>query len=220
LTDEPLRIRHVRLCQCGKLAGHDSICKPGRAPAGLDPERDVERVDAETEELFARRREARFAKRKQAFDAERRQQIALTDVLGLHRSAIERQATISTVKAGSTERGRGGSEPSGPPQQQMLDDDPRWRESWTVIRSRLERVHELLDEAEGLSTVAATTTMLGVEKDRRVISDGEGLSPVAVVEKLGRDIAGSPETVRRIRKKFERSTVDGQPRLDISSSAL
>ena len=40
-------------------------------------------------------------------------------------------------------------------------------------------------------------------------ADAVGLSPVAVVEKLGRDIAGSPETVRRVRRQAGRSGKDG-----------
>jgi len=61
LTDDDLKIRHVRLCQCGKPADHDSICKPGRSPAGLDPEREVERVPLDWEERRARKREEKFA---------------------------------------------------------------------------------------------------------------------------------------------------------------
>ena len=77
-----------------------------------------------------------------------------------------------------------------------------------MIESRLRRVHELLDEAEGLGPVAAKT-LLGSEKDDLIIREGLGLSPLAVVEKLGRDIAGSPETVRRVRRARGRSMKDG-----------
>jgi hypothetical protein len=202
VTDDQLIIRHVRLCECGKLAEHDSICSPGRATAGLDPEREVQRVDASTEDLFAERRGERFAKRARGFAEERTARRAAMDLLALHRAAIERQGTLSTVKAGSTERGRGGVETFGfPPSQQQLDDDPRWREHWQVIRSRLLRVHELLDEAEGHGTVAGNMQMLGVEKDRLILSrENQGLSAQAVVDKLGSHIAGSAETVRRIRR--------------------
>jgi len=200
LTDDDLKIRHVRLCQCGKPADHDSICKPGRSPAGLDPEREVERVPLDWEERRARKREEKFAGVQRELSAERRQHRSSADLLNLHREALEREVTISTVSAGSTERGRGGSDPAGPPTQQLLDDDPRWREHWAVIRSRLERVHDLLDEAEGLGTVASTGQMLGIEKDRLICHvSNRGLSNQAVVDKLGSDIAGSPRTVGRAR---------------------
>jgi len=201
MSDEQLIVRHVRLCECGKLAGHDSVCSPGRATAGLDPERDVQRVDARTEDLFAERRAERFAKRARTFAEERTGRRAKADLLTLHREAIERAARLTTVAAGATERGRGGSDPSGPPRQQQLDDDPRWREHWTVIRSRLLRVHELLDEAEGHGTVAGNMQMLGAEKDKLILSrENQGLSAQAVVDKLGTHIAGSAETVRRVRR--------------------
>lgn len=201
MTDDGLVIRHVRLCECGKLAGHDSICSPGRSTAGLDPERDVQRVDTETEELFAERRGKRFAERARTFTEERHGKRATADLLMLHREAIERAARLSTVGAGQTERSRGGGDPAGPPRQQALDDDPRWREHWTVIRSRLLRVHELLDEAEGHGSVAGNLQMIGAEKDRMILSrENQGLSAQAVVDKLGTHIAGSAETVRRIRR--------------------
>jgi hypothetical protein len=201
LSDDQLIVRHVRLCECGKLAEHDSICSPGRATAGLDPEREVQRVDASTEDLFAERRAERFAKRARSFAEERTNHRANADLFLLHREAIERAARLSTVAAGNTERGRGGGDPSGPPRQQQLDDDPRWLEHWQVVRSRLLRVHELLDEAEGHGTVAGNMQMLGVEKDKLILSrENRGLSAQAVVDKLGSHIAGSAETVRRIRR--------------------
>lgn len=167
------------------------------------------KMEADWLDIEAERRIERWAKRKRSIDAERREHRALMSTLELHRHAVERLGKLSAVPAGNVEPSRGGSERAGPPAQQLLDDDYRWRDGWSVIRSRLERAHELLDEAEGVGPVASTTTMLAEEKDKRIIADGEGLSAVAVVEKLGRDIAGSPETVRRVRKAAGRSTRDG-----------
>ena len=172
----------------------------------IDKTADMEREWADRE---AERRATRWEKRKRGIDAERRERRAQMSDLELHRHLVERYGTLSTVAAGNVEPSRGGGDGVGPPKQQQLEDDWRWRETLTVVRSRLERAHELLDEAEGVGPVASTTTMIGEEKDKRIISDGEGLSPGAVVEKLGRDIAGSPETVRRVRKAAGRSTKDG-----------
>ncbi len=208
------QLRHDRNClQLVRAVERYQRERP--ATGGRVEHDEVERVDREWEETEARRREDRFEKRKRSIDADRRSSRAALTALDLHRLAVQRSTTLSTVGAGNVAPTRGGGDPVGPPQQQRLDDDPRWRETWTVIRARLERANELLDEAEGLSTVAATTTMLGVEKDRRVIMEGEGLSPVATVEKLGSEIAGSPETFRRIRKRYDRTTLDGHHRLDL-----
>jgi hypothetical protein len=181
-------------------------------PAEQPRERIVDKT-AEMEREFVdglvERNAARWEKRKRGIDADRRARRGEMSVLELCRLAIERQAKISAVPAGNVEPSRGGSERAGPPAQQLLDDDPMWRNHWTVIRSRLERVHEKLDEAEGLGPVAATTTMLAEEKDKRILGE-EGLEPLDVVEKLGRDIAGSPETVRRVRRAAGRSAKDGR----------
>jgi hypothetical protein len=158
-------------------------------------------------EQEARRREIRFERKREARDQERRMARAAMTALELHRLAAERTARISTVAGGSVERSRGGGERAGPPRPQSLEDDPRWQEQWRVIRGRLDRVHDLLDEAEGLGLSATTTTMIGAEKDRKVLEQGEGLSALGVVELLGRDIAGAPETVRRLRRKSGRDTM-------------
>ena len=174
-------------------------------------------------EVESRQREERWEKRKRSIDAERRERRAEMTALELHRHAIERQAKLSTVAAGSVEPSRGKSERAGPPLQQLLDDDPRWRENWAVIRSRLHRVHELLDEAEGLGA-SAEKTMLSSEKDRAILVQGRGYSCDAVVDLLGRDVAGSSRTVWRKRRNTQNpeseefrilglavSTIDGQP---------
>lgn len=165
-----------------------------------DHDLEVERVDQAWEEQEARRREERFSKRRLSQDAERREQLAVMDTLSKHRWAIERAAKLSTVAAGSVAPSRGGDEPIGPPGQQLLDDDPAWSEHWTVIDSRLDRVHEKLDEAER-GTVATIASMTGVEKDKLICDpSNRGLRAQGVVDKLGSDIAGSAETVRRVRR--------------------
>jgi len=197
MSDEQLIVRHVRLCDCGKRADHIGVCNRSdeNDPDGI-------RVDAKTEDLFAERRAERFAKRARTFAEERTAQRAKADLLMLHREVIERAGRLSTVGAGNAERSRGGGDPSGPPRQQQLDDDPRWREHETVIRSRLLRLHELLDEAEGHGTVAGNMQMLGVEKDKLILSrENQGLSAQAIVDKLGTHITGSAETVRRVRRQ-------------------
>lgn len=171
----------------GARPGHDEV-EPIDDPAWLEQE--------------ARRREDRFDKRWRSFAAARRTARAGMTALELHRHAAERQAKLSTVAAGNVEPSRGRRDPVGPPTQQVLDDDPMWREHWRIIRSRLERVHEKLDEAEGVGTTAQSTTLLGVEKDRMIIAQGRGLSNRAVVDLLGEDIAGTPETVRRVRRRL------------------
>lgn len=195
MSDE-LVIRHVRLCECGKPAGHASVCRPSRLAI-------AQKLDDDWLEARARQREEKHAKRERTSDAGRRTRRArLNDTLALHHSAIERATALSTVAAGSLERSRGGSASSGePPAQQTFDDDPRWREHWRVITSRLLRVHELLDEATGHGTVTGSPVMIRAEKQRRVIEDGRGLTPIGVVEELGHYLAGSPETVRRDRRE-------------------
>jgi hypothetical protein len=179
-------------------------------PVGGRTETDeVERVPPHIEEVLATRAGERFERRRRDFNADRTGRRATLTVHALYVEATEREAGLSTVAAGNVERSRGGTGPAGPPSQQTMDDDPRWREHWAVIRSRLERVLELLDEAEGLGPILANTTMLGDEKDKLILAE-QGLSPLAVVEKLGRDIAGSPETVRRVRRAAGRSGKDGR----------
>ena len=162
----------------------------------------VERVDRAWEEKHARKREEKFAARARDQYAERRELRQHVDLLVLHRQALARATAISTVPAGNIEPTRRSSDPVGPSVQQSLEDDPRWDENWTVIRSRLMQVHELIDEAEGHGTVANTMQMLGVEKDRLILHvNNQGLRAQAVVDRLGSHIAGSVETVRRVRRR-------------------
>jgi hypothetical protein len=170
-------------------------------------------VDGETE-----RRHGRWTKRKQSIDSARRMLRAGMTSLELHRSAVERAMTISTVSSPPVGRSSPNSERErpGPPAQQPLHPDPRYQEGWFVIRRRLEDVHRLLDEAEGLGATAVST-MLAEEKNRLILVDGRGHSCEAVVDLLGREVAGSSRTVWRIRRNqavvvlgYAVSTVDGE----------
>lgn len=186
-----------------------------------DPGLSEEPPDAAWLDEHADRRRERFERRKRGLDADRRGRRAEMSLLDLHRHAVEREVRLSTVPGASPEAGRGGGSdgsvnrlgaPSGQiliGSQQLMEDDPRYREHVRVIRSRLERLHDLLDEYEGLGA-SAVRTMLTEEKDREILAKGRGLSAQAVVDLLGRDIAGSPETVRRVRRKNGCSARDGE----------
>lgn len=206
MSDDQLIIRHVKLCDCGRVAGHRGICR--HEPVGED-----ERVDRQWEEAHARRREDRFAQRKPARDSERRRRRLDLSPWELHAQARARLVKLSTVGAAQIGRSSAAAEVErvGPGRQQELEDDPRWRECWRVIRRRLLDVAELLDEAEGLGPVAAAT-MTTEEKDARILSRGmEGLSALAVYDELGAAIAGSPETVRR-KRRLAGLDAQGRPR--------
>lgn len=189
-----------RLCECGKPANHESVCRQRGSTAGLDPERDVQRIDRAVEERMAREREERNAKRRLRFDAERRDRRARTDTLSLHREAMERAMTMSTVKAGSTERSRGGGDgPGGPGRQQLLTDDPRWEDATRIVRKRILQMLDLLDEAEGTGHAQAVAAMDGTEKDRVILDEGRGLIAEQVVAELGPEY-GSASYIRKLRR--------------------
>lgn len=169
----------------------------------------AERVDRGWESQESERRRERWDKDKRRIDAARR---SARESIGpggsdreaawaLHRLLLERSAKISTVPAGNVEPGRGGSERPGPPRQQTLDQDPRCAEHFYVIRRRLELLHELCDEAEGLGPQAAKQ-LTKEEKDRLILGEA-GRSCQGVVDVLGADIAGSVRTVWRIRKQTQ-----------------
>jgi hypothetical protein len=200
VSDEQITIR--RVCGCGKPAGHNSICRPQRRSAGLEPDK-IERVSDAFEDLTTERAHGRYERRRRDFDNARRQERAGMDALTLHRWISEQAARMSTVKASTVGRSAPSSdEPSGVPRQQQLDDDPRWREHMSVIRRRLELAAGLIDEQMGHGTVAAAGNMLGMEKDKLILSsDNHGLRAQAVVDRLGSHIAGTAETVRRVRRR-------------------
>lgn len=202
MSDEQITIRHVRLCQCGKIANHDSVCWPGRTP-GL-PFDNVERISTTAENIIAERGRLRYERNRRKFDTDRRSQLAQMDDLALHRWITQNAVALSTVKANTISKSAPNSENQriGPGPQQTLDDDPRWREHVSVIRRRLEQAAELILEAQGLSTVASTSSMDGTDKDKLILHhSNQGLRAQAVVDRLGTHIAGNAETVRRVRRR-------------------
>lgn len=220
-SHDGLVIRHIRLCGCGKPAGHNSVCAPGRQSPGLDPD-NIERISQQAEAVIAERASGRFDRRKREFDSERRQHRAHMSSLELHRWIVEHAVRLSTVAAGNIEPSPRDSTTGTPPppRQQTLEDDPRYRENMTVIRKRLEFTADLIDEAEGHSTVASTTGMLSDEKDKLICArENEGLRAQAVVDRLGSHIAGSARTVQRIRQREHLDSL-GYPKDEPKSESI
>lgn len=186
---------------CRQLARAVEHKKNEKLTPHVRPDRDeVERIDLETEEAMARDREEHDRGRRLRFASHRREQRRSMSTLELVRSAIEEAVTISTVPAGNVEPSRGGDSAGGVPRQQQLEDDPRWQVAERIIKRQALVLHELLDEAKGLSRSAAAATLDGVEKDRAILVEGLGLIAEDVVAALGREY-GSTSYVRRLRRE-------------------
>lgn len=199
LTDDQLVIRHVRLCECGLPADHDSICKPGRLGA-------ARRVDQEWEEQNADRRAERHAGRQPGFRAERSMARSRMTIPEL-RSLVEiREAKLSPVSAGNIAPSqRGAVHPSAnlalQAQSVVLDSDPRWRSAGEFERRSLMRMHELLDEYEGLGVAKGEREISAEEKDAEIVAPhNQHLSNAEFARQfLG---YGSPSTISRKRRWF------------------
>lgn len=200
--EDQITIRHR--CECGLPANHETVCRPNRLAAAT-------KLDKTRTETESRAREERHSQRQAKFAAARRAHLDTMSLIEKIHSAVQREATMSTVAGSQIASSAPASESQrvGPPQQQSFDDDPRREEILRVLHARADRWHALIDEAEGHGVIASVVTMKGPDKDRMVISEGAGLSPLGVVDKLGSDITGGPETVRRIRERFGRCTRDG-----------
>lgn len=212
MTDEQqVTIRNVRLCQCGKPAGHDSVCQPGQLAVAA-------RVDRAWEEQNSERRSERYAKRQPVFRAERQRERDSLSTRELHDKASARAATLSFVKAANPEWSAAGS---GHPSKnlaldhsgaQMLEGDPRWDGTWRAVRAALERAHELLDEYEGLGVAAADPDITPEAKDGAIVSpENEHLS----ASEFARQFPGygAPTTISRKRRWFTGGfcTMNGLP---------
>ncbi len=191
-------------------------------PRNLD---EVEPVDATSQREITERSAARWKRIRGENAVRRRREREAMSTVDLHRLAVERALTMSTVKASNPEPTRGGGEPVGPPPQAELEDDPRWRESQLIIRRRVEKLHDVLDEYEGLGSAAqAAAAMDSYDKNSRILKEGRGPPCDVVVDLLGREVAGSPRTVWRVRQRthdpaseewrilgYAVSTIDGTP---------
>ncbi|MHB1950186.1 MAG: hypothetical protein ACYCQK_01775 [Acidiferrobacteraceae bacterium] len=202
MTDDgELRIRHIRLCDCGLPAGHESVCKPGRLAAAAKADREwlgtlahrAARKHADTE---AAERE-RFVTWMRSLDALALCEAALAPVVA------------STVPAGSLEPSRGGGERVGPPRQQLRSDDPRLRLALRQLCRAAEQILWLRREDQGHGTAGAAVTMLGEHKDIEILKC-VGAKPREVVGLLGAQIAGGARTVERVREEAGRCRWCGQ----------
>lgn len=192
-VEDTLVIRYVRLCECGKVAGHDSVCRSHRLAVAA-------KLDAARDESESRDREEHYRGRLVRFNAlERDRRMGM---LGLDLAAEVRREmlTASTVKAGSPEPSRGGEdERIGPPRQQLLTDDPRWVLQERMLHRHALALRELVDEARGLSRSAAVAGLSAEEKDKAIEDEGVGLTASEVFFRLGPEY-GSESYIRRLRR--------------------
>lgn len=203
--DAGLVIRHVRLCECGKPAGHHGICRPPRTAAGFTPD-DVDPIEAERVEEYARRAEARDARRQPGFRAERHAGRAAMSTRQLQALADTRAALLSPVSAGNIAPSHGAA---GHPSVNLalqaarvdLGSDPRWAAAADRERRAVLHQHELLDEFEGLGPAAAEKDLTPEEKDALIVSVETAHLTAAAFAREHPGF-GSPSTVARKRRWF------------------
>lgn len=243
LFAEALRRDRTCLQLARALERHKRREVPGRDER-YEGDRQAGRVDLEWEDRQARKRAERWAaptpkvfgvgaalphhraETKPDLDRDRRSTRRGLDVDVLYRLAQARTARISTVAAGNVEPSRGGGDGAAPPQQQSLEDDPRWDRHWGVVKRGLLLVHELLDEAEGHGPVVRDTTT--EEMNRILLDEGEGLSCKEVAEKFPElTNGGRASVVAAVRGNqgsgiegqdvlgYRVSKIDGHPSLDV-----
>lgn len=154
----------------------------------------------------------RLARDRLKADQRRQRQLAAMTVPALVAAAYAAAVVHSAVPAGAAERSRGGSDAAGPPRQQQLSDDPRWRLAEGVIRRQALVLHDLLSEQAGTGRAAAAAAMDSTDKDALILREGVGLTAEAVLDMLGREF-GSASYVRRLRNARGLDSC-GRPRLD------
>lgn len=209
MSDE-LRIRHVRLCECGLPADHISVCQPSRLAA-------AQRVDEAWATEQAERRELRHAKRQPGFRSERHSARARLSNAELHALAGVRAAKLSPIGAGNIAPSHGAA---GHPSVNLalkagsveLGQDPRWSGAHASERRALMRKHELLDEYEGLGPASSERELSPEEKDAAIVSpEHEHLSAAEFARQFPG--YGSPSTVGKKRRWFRAGfcTMSGLP---------
>lgn len=210
MSDEDIKIRHVRLCECGLPADHDSVCRPGRVAS-------ASRVDREWDDQNSERRRERHSRRQAGFLAEHlraRSQLTLPELRNL---ADIRAAKLSPVAAGNIAPSHGGAQhPSVnlalQAQRVDLATDPRWRATDDAELRSVLRKHELLDEYEGLRVAQEQRELSAEEKDAEIVAPhNEHLSAAEFSRQFPG--YGSPSTVSRKRRWFAngKCTFNGLP---------
>jgi hypothetical protein len=190
VADEQLVIRHVRLCECGKPAGHNSLCFVERV--GLDQRMDLTDAEVKT------RREHSDSRRRRV-NEERRAARTRVSEYELVSQVREAELLLSTVAAANRETSSSESQRVGP-STQRVDDDPRWRLAKRQLRRSAEQLLDLAEEIRGHGIAAGATTQLGEHKDAAIL-ECAGLKPREVVQHLGREVAGGSRTVERVREE-------------------
>ena len=174
--------------------------KRDRRPASsMDRQLDyVEAIEGEWLDAHVDDRREYSDARKRRFATDRRAARGSLSTRQLLALAFAAEPALSTVPAAGFERGRGGG--SGLLQhQQTFEDDPRYRYAMRQVRHFAEQLLDLQEESRGLGVAAVEALMIASEKDKEILKVRG--TPREVFELLGKEIAGSPRTVERVRTK-------------------
>jgi hypothetical protein len=186
-ADDELIVKHIRLCECGRPAGHNSLCLSNAA------ERSWVAVEAEDRRDRSDARKQRVAKDGRAHRA------SLTD-WQLVELARQGEQILSTVAAAKLDQSVSGSKEGAlMPTTQAPEYDPRWRFAKFKLRQAAEQLIELVEETRGHGVAAGVRDMLGEHKDKLIL-ECVGLKPRDVVKHLGPQVAGGTRTVERVRE--------------------
>lgn len=210
MSEADPKITHVRLCECGLPADHESVCRAVRLPA-------ARQVDVQWHEEQAERRGARHAKRQVGFRAERHAERRGLSNQQLQALADIRAAKLSPIQAANIEPSHGGT--NHPSVNLALrarsvdfDQDPRWKGADATERRALMRKHDLLDEYEGVDIAGADPDLTPEAKDAAIVSpDNAHLTASDFARQFPG--YGTPSTVARKRRWFDggHCTMNGLP---------
>lgn len=197
-SEDQVKVRAVRRCQCGKPADHASLCRRDRS--GRDGDDQIERIDRQAEERMAREAEEHDRGRRARMARQRQERRRKMTGLELIAEVCRQMQTISTAKAGSAEMSRGGGgEWIGPARQHRLEDDPRWALTDGLIHRHAMTLAELVDEARGYGTASAASMLSAEQKNDAIRNEGHGLTAEELFFRLGPGYGG-PSFIRKWRR--------------------
>lgn len=224
LFAQHLRADHTCLQLAKALNRYRRRQPPGREETYMG-DREAERVDPSFENLETERRHRHWDARKPDRDRQRREELRRMGWPELADWIRAETARLSTVSAGNPEPARGGADSTAPPQQQRLEDDPRWRRRAETAKRTLLALADLVLEAQGHGT-HADVEMSTMEVAREVLHRTEGMSCRDAADEC-RDLPGvSPAFVNRLRRNqgtgldgldllgYRISPIDGRPQMD------